>query len=183
MPRLWIARHAAPLIAKGTCYGQLNVAADAEATLRAAQLLAKQLPEHLVAHHSPLQRCEQLSLALKVLRPDLASSPDLRLMEMDFGTWEGLAWDQIPAPALQAWTNQFASHAPGDGETVQAFMGRVAAALDEVRRNGHDSLWISHAGVARAAALLAAGRQHITHAHEWPQEGPGFGQYILLQLG
>lgn len=181
MPRLWIARHAVPLIAAGTCYGQLDVAADKDATQQAARHLAEDLPQALVVTHSPLQRCEQLALALKAQRLDLASMPDPRLMEMDFGAWEGLAWDAISPQALAAWTEQFASHAPGGGESLQIFMARVASALDDVRRSGRDSLWISHAGVARAASLVAAG-QPVTQAHEWPKEGPGFGEYVVLTL-
>ena len=39
-PRWYVLRHAQPLIAKGICYGQLNVAADAALTHTAAAAFA-----------------------------------------------------------------------------------------------------------------------------------------------
>ena len=80
---------------------------------------------------SPLQRCEQLAHALIGLRPDLACKKDLHLQEMDFGDWEGRRWNAIGPAALDAWVADFAGHRPGGGESVQAFMGGVAAVWDE----------------------------------------------------
>jgi len=42
-------------------------------------------------------------------------------------------------------------------------------------------VWITHAGVARAARLLADGVPVLTRAAQWPLEAPGYGQW--LQLG
>src|SRR5690606_10781153 len=42
--RLWLVRHAAPLVSPGTCYGALDVPADAAATQAAAVRLAAALP-------------------------------------------------------------------------------------------------------------------------------------------
>lgn len=61
---LWVGRHAQPLIASGTCYGALDVAADATATQHAAQALAPLLPHGAVLRCSTLQRCELLAQAL-----------------------------------------------------------------------------------------------------------------------
>ena len=61
--RLWLVRHAQPVVAAGTCYGALDVPADAAATQVAAQRLAQALPAGAAAHYSTLQRCELLALA------------------------------------------------------------------------------------------------------------------------
>ena len=37
IPRLWLVRHARPLVAPGICYGRLDMQADAQATADAAQ--------------------------------------------------------------------------------------------------------------------------------------------------
>ena len=129
--KLWLVRHAQPLIESGICYGRLDVAADAAATIECAQKLAAQLPPGTRVITSPLQRCEQLAHVLLGLRPDLACKTDTRLQEMDFGRWEGRAWQAIGQAELQAWTSDFANYTVGrDGESVTMFMARVASAFD-----------------------------------------------------
>lgn len=182
-PRLWIVRHAAPLIAPGTCYGQLDVPADGDATLRAASTLALQLPEHLELRTSPLQRCEHLAHALCALRPDLALQRDTRLQEMNFGTWEGQTWDAIGKPALDAWTNHFALHAPGGGESLSDMLQRVHAALEQARQQHQDVVWITHAGVARCVEWLERyGPAQVPQAAEWNLPAPAWGAWATKVL-
>ena len=194
--KLWLVRHAQPLIDAGICYGRLDMAADAEATAECAAKLATQLPAGLRVVSSPLQRCEQLAHALHALRPDLAYKTDGQLQEMDFGQWEGRAWQDIPRAELEAWTSDFAHYNVGhDGESVAAFMARVGAAFEGLtpqsqipamvpRTMAQDSgvLWITHAGVIRAVALLAQGVRHIERANQWPVEAPKYGQWRTLAL-
>jgi alpha-ribazole phosphatase len=118
-----------------------------------------------------------LARALQALRPDLAFHPDPRLAEMDFGHWEGRRWDALGEPALTAWTNDFAHHPPGGGESVQAFMTRVASAWRDAHRSGGSCAWITHAGVIRATALLEQGITTPTRADQWPAAVPGFGEW------
>ena len=132
--RLWLVRHAAPLVAPGTCYGALDVPADAAATQTAALRLAAALPRAARVFHSPLQRCEQLAKVLQGLRPDLASKRDARLRELDFGAWEGQPWSAIAKSAIDAWTAAFATHAPGGGESLALMLERVASALQTARQ-------------------------------------------------
>ncbi|MDB5932106.1 MAG: Phosphoglycerate mutase [Polaromonas sp.] len=180
--KLWLVRHVQPLVAAGICYGRLDLPADAGTTADCAARLAALLPADCRVVSSPLQRCEQLAQALHALRPDLAYKTDVRLQEMDFGQWEGSAWQDIGQHALQAWTDDFASHAAGhDGESVSAFMARVAAAFDALSGQG-DMLWVTHAGVIRAARLLSQGIRQVRHASDWPLEGPKYGQWQLLHL-
>ena len=181
---LWVVRHARPLVAEGTCYGRLDVPADPHDTVRAATALAEVLPERARVVYSPLQRCELLAQTLCGLRPDLATNcvPDARLMEMDFGTHEGQAWASIPHAQMQAWTDDFAHHPFGGGESVEQFMQRIAAAWDDYQQHsqhaaGLDTVWISHAGVARAVQLLSHGHRQVLQAKNWPQEGPAFGEW------
>lgn len=180
--KLWLVRHAQPLIDAGICYGRLDLAAHADATAECAAELAAQLPAGLRVIASPLQRCEQLAQALHALRTDLAYKTDAKLQEMDFGCWEGRAWTDIDRDELQAWTTDFAGYAAGhDGESVTTFMRRIASAFDALQGQG-DTLWITHAGVIRAAALLAKGVRHVHSAGQWPLEAPKYGQWQLLNL-
>lgn len=180
--RLWLVRHAQPQIAPGTCYGALDVDADAPATQAAAQALARVLPQGAALHGSPLRRCAQLSQALHALRPDLQFTQDPRLREMEFGDWEGRPWDAIDPAALQAWTDDFAQHRPGGGESVHGFMVRVTQAWNDTRAAGADAVWITHAGVIRAAALLYTGQVPVTRAAQWPATPCGFGTWKVLDL-
>lgn len=180
--RLWLVRHAVPLIAPGTCYGALDVAADTEATQQAARALARALPERIAVHRSTLLRCAALARALCELRPDLADQPDTRLHEMDFGKWEGQPWDTLAPAEINAWTADFAQYRPGGGESVDMFMTRVAGAYDEARANGRDAAWVTHAGVIRAAMLLHAGVRQPARASQWPVDAPGFGEWCVLEL-
>lgn len=185
--KLWLLRHARPLVDSGVCYGALDVAADGAATLDAARHAAQTLPAGLVVWYSPLQRCEHLAHVLCGLRPDLAMKPEPRLREMDFGCWEGVPWAEIPRAALDAWTADFAHHAFGGVESTQAVMARVDDALADFRATlggagQSQGLWISHAGVVRCVRLLAAGVRQLQTASQWPQEGLAQGELTTLSF-
>jgi len=193
-PRLWLVRHAQPLVAPGTYYGALDVPADAEATRHAARRLADALPAGAKVWHSTLQRCEQLAQALQALRPDLASKPDARLREMDFGGWEGLAWDAVDRSAIDAWTAAFPHYPPGGGEPLQAMLARVAAALRHAAPlpasaapgapdGERDVVWITHAGVIRCVTwLLAQGPGVLPRSQDWPVAAPAWGAWQQVDL-
>ena len=164
------------------CYGQLDMPADASATLACAQALVDILPPGITVAVSLLQRCEQLAQALHALQPDLTVKNDARLQEMNFGAWEGRPWADIARAELQAWTDDFASYRPGgSGESVNAFMARVAAAFDALPRTA-DTLWITHAGVIRAVQLIASGQRQLQRADQWPVAAPAYGQWCKLDL-
>lgn len=180
---LWVLRHAQPLVEPGICYGSLDMPAEPALTLAAAHAAAAVIPLHAQMRYSPLQRCEQLAQALSGLRPDLAQNChcDERLVEMRFGAHEGRAWADIPESAMRAWTDDFAHHRFGGAESVAEFMARVASAWDAYHAAGAPStVWVSHAGVARAALLLSQGLRSLSAATDWPREGPGFGEWICL---
>ncbi|WP_421956553.1 histidine phosphatase family protein [Polaromonas sp.] len=179
---LWLVRHAQPMVTPGTCYGQLDVPADADATRDSAQELAKVLPAIISVAVSPLQRCEQLARNLRGLRPDLSCKTDARLQEMNFGRWEGQAWADIPRTELDGWASSFDSYAAGQtGESVTQFMARVASAFDTLPHDA-DTLWITHAGVIRAVELITRGVRRIDRADQWPASAPACGQWCKLSL-
>lgn len=180
--RLWLVRHAQPLVPPGVCYGALDLPADAHATHACAEELALALPRATAIHASPLQRCEHLRKDLVGLRPDLASKTDPRLAEMAFGTWEGQTWEEIGQPAIDAWVADFGQHRPGGGESAQAVLQRVGAALRETQAQGHNTVWLTHAGVIRAANLWLTGVRSVHDAASWPKAAPEFGQWQVLDL-
>ena len=158
------------------------MAAEPGATCASAKLLAGQLPPGARVLSSPRQRCAQLAQALRALRPDLVHSLDLRLVEMDFGSWEGWRWDAIPKYAIDRWNAHFAAHRFGGRESVQELMDRVAGAWRDTAAGGQPTVWITHAGVIRAALLLSRGITAVAHSHQWPRESPGFGQSVCVAM-
>ncbi|MFN5349813.1 MAG: histidine phosphatase family protein [Polaromonas sp.] len=179
---LWLVRHAQPLIAPGVCYGQLDVPADRTLTQSCAEELLKVLPRGTAISTSPLQRCELLAQSIIGLQPDLTVKTDARLQEMHFGQWEGRAWDDIDKAELDDWTDNFADYRAGStGDSVRQFMARVADAWRELDP-ARDTLWVTHAGVIRAATLIARGIRHIRRADEWPTQAPAYGQWCKLTL-
>lgn len=185
--KLWLLRHAQPLVDSGVCYGALDVPADEAATQQAALQAAQELPKGLLVWYSPLQRCERLAQVLQGLRPDLVPKPEPRLREMDFGCWEGVRWADIPRTAMDAWTADFGHHAFGGVESTQMVMARVGAALADFRRtlaqtSQSQGLWICHAGVVRCVRLLAAHVQQVQDAAQWPVQGLAPGALTALSL-
>lgn len=182
MSTLWLARHAPVLGGEGLCYGASDLPADAVASRAAAEALAAQLPTGLAAYASPLLRCQQLAQGLRALRPDLRIQDDARLREMDFGAWEGLRWTDIPRAEFDRWLADFADAPPaGDGETVRALMARVGQAWADWQASGRDALWVTHAGVMRAALLLSRGVQLPPGGADWPRDELPFGGLLVLR--
>lgn len=187
-PRLWLVRHARPLVAPGICYGRLDMEADAQATADAAQALHLALPADCLLVHSPLRRCRQLAQALQVLRPGLASTADSRLLEMDFGEWEGQPWDALDRSAIDAWAADLAMHAPGRGESLATMLRRVDEALLQAKRisqgdgAARDIVWITHAGVARCVQWLVREGSALPQAAQWTLPAPDFGGWRVMDL-
>jgi alpha-ribazole phosphatase len=177
--KLWLVRHARPLIDAGICYGATDVPADAAHTQATATQLAPLLPAGLTVWTSPLQRCQALAEQILALRPDLQLRLDVRLREMDFGCWEGQRWDAIPRAAYDDWTANFGAARFGGRESVNELLQRVAAARAEAQALGQDAVWVTHAGVLRAMALLDQGLSTLDQAPQWPQAVAAWGEWQL----
>jgi alpha-ribazole phosphatase len=144
--------------------------------------LALAIPPNTICRISPLRRCQQLAAALALLRPDLAihssTCTDVRLKEMDFGHFEGQPWAQIPKAAVDAWTADFGNHRFGGKESANEVLRRVKEALeDHAELSGSNLLWITHAGVIRAASLLKQGIYRVSRTDQWPQAVVEFGGF------
>lgn len=186
--KLWLLRHARPLVDSGICYGALDVAADEAATQEAARRAAAELPAGLMVWYSPLQRCERLAHVLQGLRPDLAMKPEPWLQEMDFGRWEGVPWNQIPAAAMDAWMADFGGHRFGGRESANEVLCRVEQALAAYcawavdREEGVCGAWITHAGVFRSVHLLLAGVRTLQRAEQWPSTVLPYGALDQVEV-
>ena len=113
-------------------------------------------PHRVRVFSSPLLRARQTAEALGLAAPML----DARLMEQNWGRWEGLSRAQIVA---QDGADCFAAaglkgtFTPPGGESTNALMARVAGFLKDVALEEEDAVAIAHLGVLRAAYTLATG--------------------------
>lgn len=144
-----LLRHTRPLDAEGLCYGarDLDLAPGFETE---AEAVLDVLPAVRVLISSPLRRCRLLAERIGAKRGcDVTLDPDWR--EMDFGTWEGLAWDAIPRAELDAWAADFMGYEGHGGESVTALQARVRRA---VAATPDGALVVTHAGAIKAALAV-----------------------------
>jgi broad specificity phosphatase PhoE len=105
---------------------------------------------------SPLKRASE---TMEILRAELglargAYRTDARLLEMDYGSWEGQLWHdmaRLDAAGYAARQADIWSWRPKDGESYQMVADRVGSWLAEVER---DSVVVAHGGVSRVLRAL-----------------------------
>jgi len=150
-----LLRHTRPVGAEGLCYGRTELPPGPDVAAEAARIAAA-LPPLARIVTSPLARARALAEALG---PPLGLSPepDPRLAEMDFGSWEGLRWDDVPRAELDAWAADLLGARPHGGESVAMLAARMAEALAALEAGPAPVLVVTHAGPIRAA-LARAGR-------------------------
>ena len=104
---------------------------------------------------SPARRCLILADAIAAACGGTVVT-DARLLELDFGDWEGVAWDDVPRASLDLWAADLAGFAPPGGESGASLIDRASAAFRSLPQHGHHVI-VSHGGPLRVLAALAAG--------------------------
>lgn len=101
---------------------------------------------------------------------------DARLVELDFGAWDGHLWADVPQSAIDAWCDDFACHAPGGGESVTSMLERCAGFMSAPPA----ACVVGHAGWVGAAQWLQASGVAPPQASSWPH-AVGYGvQWVPL---
>jgi probable phosphoglycerate mutase len=138
---------------------RLQGRADIELTPRTlAFLRARRLPREFAGWRvltSPLTRCRQTAEAL-----GLAAEPDRRLVEMDWGAYEGRTIEELRrelGDAFAANENRGLDFEPPRGESPRMVQERLAPLLREIAAAGRDTLCVTHRGVFRAVYARARG--------------------------
>ncbi|PID60024.1 MAG: hypothetical protein CSB44_11995 [Gammaproteobacteria bacterium] len=167
-------RHTTPEVPPGTCYGRTDLGLAAGFEDEAAAVLDR-LPPLAAIVSSPLFRCRELARVIGKARA-LPVMIDERLIEMDFGCWEGRLWNDIPREELDAWNDDFQHARPHGGESVAALTARTQHALDAWRPRAiaGSVLLVTHAGVIKAALAKGEGTEHYG-------AGVDFGSHVFLE--
>ena len=141
-----LIRHTPVNISKQICYGRLEVPLLDSFNQDLKRIKNQLLKKYDIMYSSPAKRCIALAEALnfgEIIK-------DKRLLEIDFGDWEGLEWDEIDKNLLNHWMEDFVNVAPTNGESFIQMYLRVSNFI-EMLRNKHfnEVLIISHSGVIR----------------------------------
>jgi alpha-ribazole phosphatase len=154
--KLVLVRHPAPDIAGGICYGRLDVALRPDPA--AVRAIVADLAAHRLARvwTSPAQRCRAVAEAFAAAA-GLPLHIEPRLRELDFGRWEGVAWDSVPRAALDEWAADPLGFAPPGGETGAALLLRVRATHRALLAAGEDCAVVAHGGPLKLLAALLRG--------------------------
>lgn len=144
---LYLIRHTTPDISKGICYGQSDINVLASKFIEETERIKFKLPNDIELFiTSPLKRCSELAAALTghyII--------DERLKELNFGTWELKAWQDIADGELQPWMNDFVNCSTPLGESYIQLHQRCVAFLQEIVLRPYKKVAIvTHAGNIRS---------------------------------
>ena len=174
---IYLVRHTSVDVPAGYAYGQTDVPLKASFTEEASRV--KQALEGHVFDQvwsSPLSRCRRLAAYCGY--PDPMTDP--RLMEVNFGEWEMMSWDEVSSdPRSEAWFADWLHVPTPGGESFLEQCSRVAEFLEELRRTSLQKvLLFTHGGVLTAARVYA-GEYPIEEAFK---HLPNYGEMIRIVL-
>jgi alpha-ribazole phosphatase len=151
--KLLLIRHTAVIGNVGLCYGRTDVPLADSFAAEAAAVRAALPPPPWTLYASPALRCRLLAETF-----DVPVVVDPRLGEVDFGDWDGRAWDELPRAALDGWCDDFVYARPPGGESFTDLIVRAEDFVADAARRHPDGtvLAVTHAGIIRA--LLAPRR-------------------------
>lgn len=134
-----------PTDAMGLCYGRQDVplAPGHQDAIARATLVLPTNASHVVS--SPSARCVALAHPL-AQSADIPLKLDARLMELNFGEWEGRPWAEIDRAESDRWASSPLTKAPPGGETFAELTRRVTEVLTGLT----DCVIVTHAGPIRA---------------------------------
>ncbi|MBS1548548.1 MAG: alpha-ribazole phosphatase [Bacteroidetes bacterium] len=169
--QVYLIRHTEVSVSDGLCYGKLDVPLK-ENFLEDFIKIRNKLPVNIEkVLTSPSSRCVKLANYLND-HPVL----DRRLLEMNFGDWEGKHWSEIDA---QSWFDDYVNQPTPDGESFVQLYHRVQSFLMDLRElNGKSVVIITHAGVIRCilALILNVPLEHVFKLKIH------FGQVITMEI-
>ena len=161
-PLLWCWRHPRAIGAEGRCIGHTDLAVDPRKARRLAHRIRDTARRHGLPREvwvSPLMRSQEVGRVLR--RWGFVVHVDARLMELNFGLWDGQPWSAIAWADVEAWQADLLHHVPGgsgpdgQGESLAQLAARVAAFVHEAEAAAAPRLLVTHGGWLNALCLLS----------------------------
>jgi alpha-ribazole phosphatase len=155
--QVYLIRHPQPIEAQGLCYGRADLPVERSAVAAVAAAVRGRIPAAVLCgapvFSSPMSRCVELAREFADLREPIVCDD---LLELDFGAWEGKAWEAVPRDELNAWAADVWEYRPGGGESAAMAAGRWRAWSQALRHRAADAvLAVTHAGLIRVALACA----------------------------
>lgn len=165
----WCWRHPSARGASGRCIGRTDLGVDPRKAKRLAHRIRAAARRHALPRAvwvSPLQRAHAVGRWLQ--RWGWRLRVDARLCEMDFGTWDGQAWCEVPWAEVEAWQGDLLHHAPGGGESLLQVAARVRSFVGGLNSGPH--ILVGHGGWINALLHVPDMPLGLLHmpASAWP---------------
>lgn len=159
------------------CYGRtdLPLLDGWEATLPALVATLAMSPPLLI-RTSPLSRCLLPAQVLASLL-EIPVHVDPRLIELDFGAWEGLDWDDVSRDSLDLWAADPLGFAAPGGESGAMLVRRVEAVCEDIQADARDCLIVSHGGPLRLLGPILRGQVPNLMA-----SAPAMGSLVIVPV-
>ena len=173
---IYLIRHTKVAVEQGVCYGQkdVNLAESYPEELEAVKEKLKGI-EFDQIFTSPLNRAKKLATDIfgdKV-------QEEKRLMELNFGDWEGKVWDEIKDPLFPAWMEDFVNKKCSNGESFVMLRDRVLEFWNEVKAKDCERIAIfSHGGVMRTINAID---KNIKLEDSFNEPTPAFGEVVIIK--
>lgn len=150
--KITVVRHTRVACGPEICYGQtdMDVAPSFE---EEAEKVKTALRDHQYDYvvSSPLKRCTKLAAYCGYQNVNT----DKRLMELNFGDWEGLKWTEIDDANSRVWYEDWINTPATNGESFADQVKRVDDFLKELQTTNHKNVLVfAHAGIIRSFAIL-----------------------------
>ena len=141
-----LIRHTPVNISNKICYGRLDVPLSKNFDSDLNKIKKKLIKKYDIVYSSPSKRCISLAEALNFSQFKI----DDRLLEIDFGDWEGLEWNKINKVNLNNWMEDFVNVSTPNGESFDQMYSRVIKFIKILRKKSFKKvLIITHSGVIR----------------------------------
>ena len=142
--------------AAGRIQGQRDVPLSEQGRAKVAQWRIPPQYQHAVWVSSPLSRAKETAHLMGCTSPKI----EPRLMEMDWGEWEGCTLSDLrsePGTGMRLNEQRGLDFRPDGGESPRQVRQRLQAWFRNIAAEGQPHVAITHKGVIRAALSLATG--------------------------
>ncbi len=158
MPKIYLQRHTQPKIEAQICYGVSDIPLHEDYTNIHLPIVLDRLQGLDIKrlYSSPLKRCFILACDIKKEVGLSNIMVDKRLLELNFGDWEMVSWNDIYMTSEgKAWFDDFLHTPTLNGESFENMVKRADDFLQSIKDQGEGTMVVTHSGFIRAAMVVA----------------------------